>query len=96
MVRRYELTLPGWPRFARALRIAFLSDFHVGSHTGDVARLAAIDAGHLFEPTTTHIAIRRDSYLRDYMYDFILMIAPNWTREAIDRVIKRASDAAAA
>ena len=58
-------------------------------------RLAAIDAGHLFEPTTTHIAIRRDSYLRDYMYDFILMVAPNWNREAIDRVIKRASDAAA-
>jgi predicted MPP superfamily phosphohydrolase len=42
VVRRYELTLPGWPRFARPLRIAFLSDFHVGSHTGDLARLAAI------------------------------------------------------
>ena len=38
------LTLPGWPRFARPLRIAFLSDFHVGSHTGDVERLAAIVA----------------------------------------------------
>lgn len=42
VVRRFELTLPGWPRFAKPLRIAFLSDFHVGSHTGDVARLAAI------------------------------------------------------
>lgn len=42
VVRRFDLTLPGWPRFAKPLRIAFLSDFHVGSHTGDVARLAAI------------------------------------------------------
>jgi LysR family transcriptional regulator, cys regulon transcriptional activator len=60
-------------------------------------RLSAIDASHLFEPTITHIAIRRDSYLRDYMYDFILMIAPNWGREAIDRVVKnRAGETAAA
>jgi len=42
VVRHYELALPGWPRFSRALRVAFLSDFHVGSHTGDPARLAAI------------------------------------------------------
>ncbi len=45
VVRRYELTLPGWPRFTRPLRIAFLSDFHVGSHTGDVTRLATIAKG---------------------------------------------------
>jgi len=42
VVRLYALTLPGWPRFSRPLRIAFLSDFHVGSHTGDVARLETI------------------------------------------------------
>jgi predicted MPP superfamily phosphohydrolase len=42
VVRHYALTLAGWPRFSRPLRIAFLSDFHVGSHTGDVARLATI------------------------------------------------------
>jgi LysR family cys regulon transcriptional activator len=59
-------------------------------------RLAAIDAGHLFEPTITHVAIRRDSYLRDYMYDIILMIAPNWGREAIDRMVKNQSGNAAA
>ena len=44
VVRHHALTLPGWPRFSRPLRIAFLSDFHVGSHTGDVARLAAVAA----------------------------------------------------
>lgn len=42
VVRRHALTLPGWPRFARPLRIAFLSDFHLGSHSGDVPRFAAI------------------------------------------------------
>ena len=42
IVRRHSLRLPGWPRFERALRIVFLSDLHVGSHTGDVARYAAI------------------------------------------------------
>jgi LysR family cys regulon transcriptional activator len=51
-------------------------------------RLRAIDASHLFEPTITHIAIRRDSYLRADMYDFIYMIAPNWARDGIDRMVK--------
>jgi uncharacterized protein len=44
VVRTYALRLSGWPKFSRPLRIAFLSDFHVGSHTGDVARFAAIAA----------------------------------------------------
>ena len=42
VVRHYALTLPGWPRFERPLRILLLSDFHVGSHTDDVARHTAI------------------------------------------------------
>ena len=42
VVRHYALTLPGWPRFERPLRIAFLSDLHVGSHTDDVTRYTAI------------------------------------------------------
>jgi predicted MPP superfamily phosphohydrolase len=42
VVRRYALTLPGWPRFSRPLRVALLSDLHVGSHTDDLARFAAM------------------------------------------------------
>lgn len=42
VICRHVLTIPGWPRLSRALRVAFLSDLHVGSHAGDVARLAAI------------------------------------------------------
>jgi uncharacterized protein len=42
IVCKLALTIPGWPHSTRPLRIAFLSDFHLGSHAGDVARLAAI------------------------------------------------------
>jgi LysR family cys regulon transcriptional activator len=60
-------------------------------------KLAAIDASHLFEPTVTQIVIRRDSYLRAYLYDFIRMIAPDWPRVAVDRAVKhRAGETAAA
>ncbi len=44
LVRRLNLAIEGWPRGSRPLRIAFLSDFHAGSHAGDVARLEAIVA----------------------------------------------------
>jgi predicted MPP superfamily phosphohydrolase len=44
VVRHLQIDIPGWPRWPRPLRVAFLSDFHVGSHAGDVARLAAIVA----------------------------------------------------
>ena len=42
LTSRLEPIIPGWPKTSRPLRIAFLSDFHAGSHAGDAARLAAI------------------------------------------------------
>jgi predicted MPP superfamily phosphohydrolase len=42
VVQHHALTLRGWPRFSRPLRIAFLSDVHLGSHRGDVARFTAL------------------------------------------------------
>jgi predicted MPP superfamily phosphohydrolase len=51
LARRFDLAIAGWPRAARPLRIAFLSDLHAGSHAGDVARLAAIVAeAQAFKP----------------------------------------------
>ena len=41
-VRHLRLELPQWPDWSRPLRVAFLSDFHTGSHANDVARLGAI------------------------------------------------------
>jgi predicted MPP superfamily phosphohydrolase len=42
VVRQLRLRIPGWPQREPALRIAFLSDFHAGSHADDLARLRAI------------------------------------------------------
>lgn len=46
--------------------------------------LRAIDASHLFEPNITRIGIRRDAYLRGYIYEFIEMFAPQLTREVVE------------
>jgi LysR family cys regulon transcriptional activator len=40
------------------------------------APLKLIDTGHLFEPNTTVIAVRRGSYLRTYAYRFIELCSP--------------------
>jgi hypothetical protein len=51
IVCRLEIAVDGWPQFVRPLRIAFLSDFHAGSHAGDIARLNAIlDEAATFQP----------------------------------------------
>jgi uncharacterized protein len=44
IVRHLHLKIDGWPQWPRPMRVAFLSDFHTGSHSGDVARLIAIVA----------------------------------------------------
>lgn len=55
------------------------------------ANLAALDASHLFPPSTTYLGIRRDAYLRGYMYGFIQLLAPNFDRKAINEAIKAAN-----
>lgn len=52
------------------------------------AHLRAIDASHLFEPSTTRIGIRKNSYLRGYTYEFIEMFAPHLTRKVVDEAMK--------
>jgi len=46
--------------------------------------LAAIDGRHLFADNMTRLAVRRDTYLRDYVYTFIETFAPPLKREAVD------------
>jgi LysR family cys regulon transcriptional activator len=46
--------------------------------------LCALDASHLFDPSTTRIGIRKNSYLRGYVYDFIEMFAPHLRRDVVD------------
>lgn len=47
--------------------------------------LVAIDAGHIFEASTTKIGFRKGSFLRTYMYEFIERFAPHLTRDVVER-----------
>ncbi len=49
--------------------------------------LVALDASHLFAPSTTRIGFRRGVYLRPYMYDFIALFAPHLNREVVDTAL---------
>ena len=49
--------------------------------------LRAIDAGHLFESSTTRLGIKRGAYLRRYAYEFIELFAPHLPRTVIERAV---------
>ena len=51
--------------------------------------LERLDASHLFAPSTTRLALRRDVFLRGYVYDFIAGFAPALDRETIDAALAR-------
>ncbi|MCF6280993.1 MAG: HTH-type transcriptional regulator CysB [Candidatus Polarisedimenticolaceae bacterium] len=48
------------------------------------ADLVALDASHLFNFSTTKIGLRRGTYIREFLYDFIEMFAPHLTREMVE------------
>ena len=50
--------------------------------------LRLIDANHLFEPSTTRIAVRRNAYLRRYVYDFIELFAPHLSRDVVEKTMR--------
>lgn len=49
--------------------------------------LRAIDAGQLFGINLTRLAVRRGSFLRGYVYDFITSFAPPLTREIVEQAV---------
>jgi LysR family cys regulon transcriptional activator len=49
--------------------------------------LVALDASHLFPPSTTRMAFRRGMWLRGFMYDFIQEFSPHLTRERVEAAI---------
>lgn len=69
----------------------------LGLGVGIVARMAydqeadrdlvALDARHLFRPSITSLAIRKDFFIRGYMYEFIEMFAPHLDRELVRRAL---------
>jgi LysR family transcriptional regulator, cys regulon transcriptional activator len=46
--------------------------------------LGMADASHLFESSTTRIGLRRNAYLRGYVYAFVELFAPHLTRRMVD------------
>jgi LysR family cys regulon transcriptional activator len=49
--------------------------------------LERLDASHLFAPSVTRLALRRDVFLRSYVYDFIGLFAPDLNRGAVDAAL---------
>jgi len=46
------------------------------------------EAGHLFAPSTTKVVLRRDMFLRQFLYDFIGLFAPHLSRSLIDQAMQ--------
>ena len=53
--------------------------------------LVALDASHLFKPSTTRLAFRRGTFLRGFMYEFIEQFAPHLTRDLVDNAFNCSS-----
>lgn len=49
--------------------------------------LVALDASHLFPSSTTKIAIRRGTFMRGYMYDFVQGFASHLDRDTVDAAL---------
>jgi LysR family transcriptional regulator, cys regulon transcriptional activator len=54
------------------------------------AAFEMLDAGHLFAPATTRLAVRRGAFLRGYIYEFIHLFAPGLDRATVDAALSGA------
>jgi len=55
--------------------------------------LVAIDARHLFSPSTTKIGFRKSCFLRGYMYDFIERFAPHLSKNRVEQAVLKKTQA---
>jgi LysR family transcriptional regulator, cys regulon transcriptional activator len=51
--------------------------------------LGMVDASHLFEAATTRIGIRKNTWLRAYVYAFIEAFAPHLTRKVLEKGLQQ-------
>ena len=49
--------------------------------------LQVLDAGNLFDASVTSLAMRKNSVLRSYIFDFIELFAPHLNRATVDQVL---------
>ena len=54
---------------------------------------ACLDASHLFEKSTTRLALRRQAFLRGYVYAFIALFAPRYDRKTVDALLENGARA---
>lgn len=50
--------------------------------------LVRLDCSHLFPPSTTYLGVRKDAFLRGYMYGFIQLLAPKYNRKSVEEAFK--------
>jgi LysR family cys regulon transcriptional activator len=50
--------------------------------------LRMLDVSHLFPASTTYLGLRRDAFLRDYVYDFITILVPELDRKKVREALK--------
>ncbi len=53
------------------------------------SNLVRLDVPQLFPPNTTHLAVRRGVYLRDYAYDLILKLVPGLSEQKISEALRK-------
>lgn len=49
--------------------------------------LGVVDVTHLFGPAAAALILHPEAYLREYMYDFIQQVAPQWSRERMQAAL---------
>jgi len=54
--------------------------------------LAVLDAGHLFDPSVTSLAIRKNAVLREYVYEFIQLFASHLSKDVVNQALKAHND----
>ncbi len=62
---------------------------HMAYHPELDQDLVALEAAHLFAPSTTKVVVRKDAYLRHCLYEFIGMMAPHLTPDRIKAAIEQ-------
>jgi LysR family transcriptional regulator, cys regulon transcriptional activator len=50
--------------------------------------LVKLDCSHLFPTSTTHLGLRKDAFLRNYIYGFIELLAPKFDKRKVDDALK--------
>lgn len=53
------------------------------------SNLAMLDVSHLFPPSTTYLGVRKDAFLRSYMYDFIQLLSPDYDAKTVKRALMK-------